>query len=153
MDEFTERRRLSAPGSRGRPFAEGNPGRKRGSRNKATLVAEALLRDEGTVLLRKAIELAKAGDGPMLKFLLDRILPKERSVLVDLPPMKQASDAVDALEAITKAVSAGQITPNEAAALASLIESYARTIDARDLQSRLSKIEETLESFKELRGL
>jgi hypothetical protein len=31
-----------------------------------------------------AIELAKAGDTQMLKFLLDRILPKERAVRVDL---------------------------------------------------------------------
>jgi hypothetical protein len=153
MDEFIERRRLSAPVNRGRPFAEGNSGRKRGSKNKVTLVAEALLRDEETALVRKAIELAKAGDGPMLKFLLDRILSKERSVRVDLPPMEQASDAVDALGAITRAVSTGQIAPNEAAALASLIEAYARAIDVRDLESRLSKIEGTLKSFKELKGL
>jgi hypothetical protein len=33
-----------------------------GSKNKSTLVAEALLRGEETALLRKAIELAKAGD-------------------------------------------------------------------------------------------
>ena len=44
--------------------------------NQTTLVAEALLKDEETALVRKAIELAKAGDVQMLKFLLDRILPK-----------------------------------------------------------------------------
>ena len=58
-------------------------------------------------LVRKAIEMAKAGDAQMLKFLLDRILPKERSVLVDLPPMDHASDAVDALRAIIEAVGPG----------------------------------------------
>ena len=75
---------------RGRPFEKGNGGRRPGSRNRTTLVAEALLKDEEVELVRKAIELAKAGDSPMLKFLLDRILPKDRSVRVDLPAMDRA---------------------------------------------------------------
>jgi hypothetical protein len=147
----TQKMEVFPPPVRGRPFPKGNPGRTPGSKNRTTVVAEALLRDEGTELLRIAIEKAKADSDQMLIFLLGRILPKERSVRVDLPPMGQASDAVDALGAITNAVSAGQITPNEAAALASLIESYARTIDARDLESRTSKTEETLRIFKELK--
>ena len=63
----------------GRPFQKGNGGRRPGSRNRTSLVAEALLKGEETELVRKAIELAKAGDTQMLKFLLDRILPKDRS--------------------------------------------------------------------------
>jgi hypothetical protein len=57
---------------RGRPFEKGNGGRKSGSKNRTTLVAQALLRGEEVELVRKAIELAKAGDIQMLKFLLDR---------------------------------------------------------------------------------
>src|SRR5262245_42976542 len=93
-----------APNGSGRPFAKGNPGRKPGSKNKTTLVAEALLKGEEEALLRKAIEMAKGGDGPMLKFLLDRILPKERSVRVELPQLDHGSDTVDALRAIIDAV-------------------------------------------------
>ena len=62
--------------ARGRPFERGNGGRRPGSKNRTTLVDEALLKGEERELVRKAIELAKAGDVPMLKFLLDRILPK-----------------------------------------------------------------------------
>jgi hypothetical protein len=69
--------------ARGRPFEKGNGGRRPGSRNRTTLVAEALLKGEEVELVRKAIELAKAGDTQMLKFLLDRILPKDRSVHVE----------------------------------------------------------------------
>ncbi len=118
-----------APRRRGRPFQKGNAGRSLGSRNRTTVVADALLRDEEIELVRKAIEMAKAGDAQMLKFLLDRILPKARSVLVNLPRMDHASDAVDALGAIIEAVATGQIAPNEAAALASLVAAYARTIN------------------------
>jgi hypothetical protein len=59
-----------APRPRGRPFQKGNAGRRPGSRNKTTVVAEALLRDEEIELVRTAIEMAKAGDAQMLKFLL-----------------------------------------------------------------------------------
>ena len=149
MDEFIERKRLSVLGGRGRPFAAGNPGRPRGSKNKTTLVAEALLRDEETALVRKAIELAKAGDVQMLKFLLDRMLPRERSVQFDLPPISSASDAADALRAVIDAVSSARITPNEAAAVASLVEFYTRTLNVAELESRLDEIENNLKTSKE----
>ena len=51
---------------RGRPFAKGgagNPGdRPRRSTNRATRAAERLLDGEATALIRKAVELALAGD-------------------------------------------------------------------------------------------
>jgi hypothetical protein len=72
MDEFTKARPIVERTARGRPFAKGNPGRKPGSKNKTTLMGQALLKEAEEDLLRKAIEMAKAGDGPMLKFLLDR---------------------------------------------------------------------------------
>ena len=148
MDEFTERKRLSAPGRRGRPFAKGNPGRKPGARNRVTILGEALLKDEETALVRKAIELAKAGDVPMLRFFLDRILPKERCVHVSLPAMDRASDAVDVLGTIIDAVGTGRITPSEGSALASLVDAYARTINVTDLELRLDNIEKRQEEEK-----
>jgi hypothetical protein len=144
MDDFTKAADRSASNGRGRPFARGNSGRKPGAKNKTTLVAEALLRGEETELVRKAIEMAKAGDGPMLKFLLDRILPKERSVRVDLPPMDQASDAVDVLGTIIDAVGTGRITPSEGSALASLVDAYVRAINVADLELRLDSNEKKL---------
>ena len=50
---------------RGRPFEKGrsgNPGGRRGSRNKATLAAAALLAGESEALTRKAVEMALGGD-------------------------------------------------------------------------------------------
>jgi hypothetical protein len=145
MDEFTEQGNLPAPSSRGRPFSKGNPGRMPGSKNRTTIVAEALLKGQEDELIRKAIELAKAGDGPMLKFLLDRLLPRERSVQFDLPSINSASDAVDALRAIIAAVGNGQIAPNEAASLASLVAASARTINVAELELRLENLEKRAE--------
>ena len=136
------------PNGRGRPFARGNPGRRRGSKNRTTLVAEALLKDEEHELLRKGIELAKAGNVPMLKLFLEPMLPKERSVRVDLPPMESASDAVDRLGAIVDAAVTGQIAPSEAAALANLVAAYARITDVAEFGERLDNIEKELRALK-----
>jgi hypothetical protein len=127
---------------RGRPFEKGNGGRKQGSKNKTTLVAEALLKGEEVELMRKAIELAKAGDGPMLKFLLERILPKERSVRLDLPAIEHAHDSFNDLEAIIDGVCTGQIAPSEAATVANLIMTRARILNETELKLRLDDIEE-----------
>jgi hypothetical protein len=129
------------PATRGKPFANGNSGRKAGSRNRTTLVAAALLEGEVEGLVRKAVELAKAGDVAMLKFLLGRILPRERLVKLDLPSMDFADDAVEALGCIMRAVSEGTISPSEGAAVVPLIDSYARAIDLADVVKRVDSIE------------
>jgi hypothetical protein len=129
------------PVPRGRPFANGNPGRKPGSRNRTTLLAAALLNGKAEELLRKALEIAIAGDVGMIKFLLGRILPRERLVKLDLPRMESADDAVEALGAIVQAVTAGKISPSEGAAVATLINSYAQAIDLADLVKRMNSVE------------
>jgi len=96
--------------------------------------------------VRRAVELAKAGDTQMLKFLLDRILPRERAVKVNPPKMKYADDAVEALGSVAEAVSGGQISPGEGAALAAIVNSYARAIDLADLVKRLETVERQLSS-------
>src|SRR5262245_49527855 len=80
----------------------------------------------------------------MLKFLLDRILPKERSVRVDLPPIDFAN-AAHALRAIIAAVATGRIAPNEGSALATLVATYARTINDAKVELRLDDIRKAAE--------
>jgi hypothetical protein len=126
---------------RGRPFANGNPGRKPGFRNRASVVAAALVEGEAEELVRTALRLAKAGDVVMLKFLLGRLLPRERSIMLELPTMEFADDAVEAHSAIVRAVSDGSIGPSEAAALAALMTSYGRAIDLADVVKRLDALE------------
>ena len=129
------------PATRGRPFPNGNPGRRPGSKNRITLVAAALLEGEAEGLLRKAVELAKGGDVVILKFLLGRVLPRERVVKLDLPPMYFADDAVEALGCIMRAVSEGTISPSEGAEAATLVNSYTKAIDMADVVKRLDSLE------------
>ncbi len=54
--------RNPAYSTRGRPSPRGNPGRPKGSRNKVTAMAEAILAENAEALLRKAVELAVNGN-------------------------------------------------------------------------------------------
>jgi len=127
--------------ARGRPFSPGNSGRKPGSKNRATIVTAALVEGDAQELVGKAVELAKAGNAVMLKFLLGRILPRDRPIKLDLPRMEFADDAVEALGRVVGAVSEGQISPSEAAAMAALINSYTQAIDMADVVKRLDALE------------
>ena len=85
---------LVLPKPRGRPFEKGrsgNPGgRRRGSRNKATLAAAALLAGESEALPRKAVEMALGGEA--MRLCMERVLPpcRERTVKFSLPPIEAA---------------------------------------------------------------
>ena len=63
--------RKNAGNTRGKPFERGNPGKPKGARHRVTLAAETLLEGEAEAITRKAIELAKAGDGPALRLCMD----------------------------------------------------------------------------------
>jgi hypothetical protein len=129
---------------RGRPFVKGNPGRRLGSKNRETVIATSLLEGETEELLRKAVALAKGGNVPMLKFLLGRILPRERIVKIDLPEMDFADDGIAALGSIMRAVSEGALTPPEGAQLASIVNSYIAAIEMADVVKRVDALEARL---------
>lgn len=133
------------PGVRGRPFTKGNGGRKPGSKNRTTQLAAALLAGEEEELVRKALEIAKAGDVSMLKFFLGRMLPSERSINIDLPDAIHGRlDPVVALAAIIRAVAAAKISFSEGAALATIIESYRRASEHSELTRRMDELEAKL---------
>lgn len=133
---------------RGRPFAKGNGGRRPGSRNRSTLVAEALLRGEESELMRKGIELAKGGDPQMLKFFLDRILPKDRPVKIDLPDVDSPGTAAEALSAIIRAVAAGEIAPAEGASVANLVAGLHRFVDITSFEELIKDLQATVEKLR-----
>jgi hypothetical protein len=92
-------------------------------------------------LLRTAIQLARAGNVPMLKFLLSRTMPRDRLVKLDLPKMIFADDGVEAVGRIMRAVFEGAITPSEGAALATIVKSYTGAIEMADVVKRLDALE------------
>lgn len=130
-----------APGNRANP-----KGRIPGSRNKATLAAQALLDGEVENLTRKAVELALEGDTTALRLCLERILParKEAALIpLDLPQVEGAADLPQLTAAILDSVAAGRITPGEGQALAALANAHAKTLEIAELEQRITALEES----------
>jgi hypothetical protein len=122
----------------------GNPaGPGRGYRHKATLVAQELLDGEAGELVRKCIELAKNGDTTALRLCLERIVPaaKSRPIKIELPTVETAADVLKAQAAAIEAMAVGDITPDEAATIAGVLEAKRKTIETIELEKRISALE------------
>jgi hypothetical protein len=127
----------------GKPFLpgqSGNPaGKPKGTRHRATMLAEQLLDGEAEAMLRAVIEKAKQGDMVALRLCLDRIIParRDRPVQFAIPALNSADDASKAMAAITAAVASG-----EAAELSRVIEAYVKAIETSEIERRLKILEE-----------
>jgi hypothetical protein len=131
-------------GSRWKPGQSGNPkGTKRGSRHKASLLAESLIDGETDRLTRRCIYSALLGDMQAMKLGLERLLPpvKSRPISFKLPELRTISDAQDALVKIIAGTTSGALLADEAATLASIVSSFVKTIEVAELESRLAVLE------------
>ena len=127
----------------GTRFKPGNPGKPRGARHKVTRAVEELLEGEAEELTRKAIEKALEGDMAALRLCMDRIAPPRKDALVSLalPPVRSAADAVGASAALLQAVTAGDVTPDEAARVMALLTAHKAIVETGDLESRIAALE------------
>lgn len=125
-------------------FAPGNPGKPRGSRHRATQATLALLDGEAEALTRKAVEMALEGDNAALRLCLERIAPPRKDAPVEfaLPAMATAQDASHAASAVLSAVSKGDLTPTEGSHVMALVDAYRRTLEAVDLETRITALEQ-----------
>lgn len=136
-------KRKNAATTRGKPFEPGNPGRPRGARHKTTLAIEALLDGQYEALTQTAINAALGGDMTALRLCLERLAParKDAPVSVELPAVKNAADAVEASSAVLAAVAAGEITPDEAGRVMSLLNAHKALLETGDLEARITALE------------
>jgi hypothetical protein len=137
--ETTERKQHRFP-----PGVSGNPaGRPPGARNKATVLAEKLMSDDAEAVTRAVIEAAKGGDMVAARIVLDRIVPPRRGrpVLLELGATETSRDVSAILSALVTTMAAGEITPEEAATAASVIESKRRAIETVEIEERLKRLE------------
>ena len=129
--------------TRGRPFQPGNPGKPKGARHKTTVIAEKLMEQDAEAVSRRVIDAAKDGDMTAARLVLERICPvrKGRSVRLELPAIETAGDLSIALSAILGAMGQGEITPEEAAVVASVVEAKRKAIEIVELEARIAALE------------
>jgi hypothetical protein len=122
----------------------GGPGRPAGSRNAATLLLDKLAEGDAEAVLKQVTDAAKVGDMRAAEIILARIWPvkKGRPVALQLPSIKTAQDVVAAVGMVADAVGAGDITPDEGQAVASILEAKRKAIETVELESRVAALEQ-----------
>ena len=103
---------VNAGGKRDTRFKAGNPGKPKGTRHRATLIAEALIDGSGELLVKKCVEMALGGDAAAMRLVMERLCPprRERPVCLAMPNINAASDLIGAAAALTDAVAEGEVT-------------------------------------------
>jgi hypothetical protein len=133
---------------RGRPFQvgqSGNPkGKPPGARHRITMLAEKLMADDTETVVRAVVDAAKGGDMTAARLILDRIAPPRKGspVSFKLPAIKTAADVTKALSAVAASMASGDLTPEEANAVASVIETKRKAIETQELESRIVALEQ-----------
>jgi hypothetical protein len=135
--------------TRGKPFKPGNKfgqGRPAGSRNKATLVLEALLDGEGEEVVRTMLTEAKAGNMTAAKALLDRLVPPRKSVptAIEIPLINDTSDLEAVLFKVANDMATGELTPDEAQAITSVIANHIKLHETLKIEDRISQLEKAV---------
>ena len=125
-------------------------GRKPGVPNKATAEIRGLARERGPEAIRELARLAKEAQSEPARIsacnaLLDRAYGRSQAsqlIEIELRDMSRADDIANALSAILKATATGQITPAEAHALSSVIETRRKAIETAELEDRIERLEQ-----------
>jgi hypothetical protein len=134
----------SAKNQRGRPFQKGqsgNPGGKPpGTRARATVIGEKIMQDNADDIVKAA----KNGDSCAMRLCVERLIPvrRGRPVMFDQPPIATAADVTSVLGTVVEAMAQGELTPDEAGAVAGVIEAKRRAIETVEFELRLQKLED-----------
>src|SRR5258708_22551177 len=99
------------------PGQSGNPlGKTPGTRNRATVLREALRDGEDAGVARVVIDKALAGNAVMARFVIGLLMPRprDRAIEIDLPDCGSAQAVLAASSATIQAMAQGELTPQEA---------------------------------------
>jgi Family of unknown function (DUF5681) len=122
----------------------GNPhGRPAGSRNRASVMLDAIAENQAADLLQTVLRRAHRGDLQAAALIFSRIWPiRKARVRFDLPSLDRAADLPRALAAVVAAVSNGLLSPDEAAAVATVLNAQRAAIELGEIEQRLRGLEQ-----------
>jgi hypothetical protein len=119
----------------------GNPaGKLPGTRNRKTVMLEALREGEGEAAARVVIEKALSGDVVSARFVVALISPrpKGRTIHLELPEDDDCN-VVTAYNLTLRALCEGEITPDEAVTISRFLDGRRRVLQAWQLEERLTR--------------
>jgi hypothetical protein len=118
------------------------PGRPPGSLNKSTLLLDQLASEATENIIRSVQERAEKGDMYAAAILLARTWPRRRGrpVKLDLPSVADTGGLVAAQAVMIAAMAEGEISPDEAASVASVLEMQRRAIEINDHARQIAEL-------------
>ena len=125
--------------SRGKPFEPGNSfGRAaaKGSRNKSTTAALALLGEHAEALMKKCIAEALKGNMIAMRLCMERILPalQEPAIKFKTGPTSTCAEVGQVQDTILHEVSKGRIVPQQRETVVNMLDAKRRSIEAAQLR-------------------
>jgi hypothetical protein len=128
-------------GGQFRKGQSGNPaGKPKGARDKRTALRE-LLQPHAADLVKKAVELALAGDTTALRICIDRCIPAIKSKDQPISLQGLSGSLAEQGKAVMAAMAAGEITPDEATAVMQVLTAQMRIVEVDDLVKRIEALE------------
>jgi hypothetical protein len=127
-----------------KPGQSGNPaGKPKGTRAAIYAQLDGLAAAAGPEILQALVDKAKEGDARAADILLRRAWPerKGRPLRFSMPELSGPAGLVEAMSAVTAGVANGDLTPDEATAIASVVEIHRKVIVAEDHEARLQALE------------
>jgi hypothetical protein len=112
-------------------------------RGKATTL-ESVLAASGDALLEVAIEHGLAGDSASLRMALERLLPKERLVTLDLAAIENVDVLLKSIGVVIADVAKGKLSPSEGSTLVGMLSSMRAAFETCEISQRLDAIERAL---------
>jgi Family of unknown function (DUF5681) len=140
----------------GRRFAKGvsgNPkGRPQGSRSKSAVAGEQILESARDSIFLAAVDGAQKGDPTALRLCVERLYPlrKGRPVKFPLPSIKTPGDVVKALADVSAAMADGELSPDEATAIAGVIEISRKAFETCDLAAEVEELKKHFAAMGQL---
>jgi hypothetical protein len=126
-------------------FSEGNTGKPKGARNRATRAVQELLEEQTEALTQAVVNKALEGDTAALRLCLERICPALKAtsptIKLDIPAPDNLSDIARSFIA---AAAKGEIAPDVAAQLVSAVTSVARVEEMENVKERLQALERAI---------
>jgi hypothetical protein len=128
-------------------FAQGNPGGPGRPRKVVKAAGDALdarAAEAAGDLFEVALELARERNVTVLKMLLDRVWPANRSrpLEIDAPEIKHPRDLLTVMAGVTNATFAGDATAREGRDAAKILQAHFQAIADIDLEALLTELEE-----------
>ncbi|HEX4409938.1 MAG TPA: hypothetical protein VH206_14290 [Xanthobacteraceae bacterium] len=134
------------------PPPPGNPVQPLPSGDVSAALATAW-REHAPDIIATALLLARRGDVPALRLILERVAPaKGRLLTLDLPKVQSVADVPILQKRLVELVASGSMTIEEAAGMSGILQNYISSVEVVEHETRLAAIEQSLEENRGARN-